>query len=617
MSTQTLSSSGPPRLVMRHIPEAMRAHGRYVEKLNLWYDWLGNEADATNAQKLMLFQLIEGTIARRKQGGEWADVDPDVVPTAEALQGMLHPTRYPRFKAEVEKLRRPVEEAFLELATILKSDDFLLELNELNWHEQLVYVNLLADKVASCNTGVLFLRQCVGAEPGPLLPAFHPDRLFRQPGSFLGTHNAIMGRASSVFAEVFLKVAPAMLVDKDYNNFAFAALDLFHKYFPEDVLDALEFEDKVDDVRIFLKKHPEHLERFGKPVVASIGIVMELIGVYFAVDALRKDPSVRNSFGLLRAVASLTSSLAAAQAVLKLPKGFAVHDRVPGLNIAIAVYDLVIAAVDTHNSWRTNDLSVAAGHALQGVGLAGAAAISTLAATTAASSTAPTIAINPVAGAVLTLGALVVAFGGTFLIIYTQDPPIERWFENNYFGKNWASVVADESPGEIMFRWKRLDGTPDIPRMVSEYLSMFFPLKVTATKLDGGFVNVDVVPALGYHESHVLVKRVKDDGYFADPPRYSLLSLYMKPVNRDDDGRTLVRPSEPTDDQKLASWWRRFTALEMSQEFDPDFDASGSYIEVDLTIPDQFQPALAGIVMTNPGVMDAFPFVLRTRVRVE
>src|SRR5699024_8700563 len=158
-------------------------------------------------------------------GGEWADVDPDIVPTAADLQDMLHPTRYRRFKAEVEKLRGPVEQACLDLATILKSDDFLIELNELDWHEQLVYVNLLADKVANCNTGVLFLRQSVGAEPGPLLPAFHPDRLFRQPGSFLETNNAIMGRASSVFAEVFLKTAPAMLVDKDYNKFAFAALD--------------------------------------------------------------------------------------------------------------------------------------------------------------------------------------------------------------------------------------------------------------------------------------------------------------------------------------------------------------------------------------------------------
>jgi hypothetical protein len=617
MSSTTLSSSGPSQLVTRsHIAEALAAHGRYVERLDRWYEWLGDETDASNAQKLMLYKLIESTIARREPGGEWANQDEDLIPAAADLRDMLDQAKYTRFRSQLEKLRSPVERAGLELVTLLQSTEFLTELDLLPWDEQLVYVSRLADQLASSNVGFLYLRQAVGAGPTTPLPVFHPDRLFRKPGDFLETHNAIMGRAASVFAEVFLKVAPAILVNADYNAFAFATLDLVNKYFPEDVLDALTFEDKIDDVRIFMQQNPTYLERYGKPAAAAIGTIMELVGVYFALDALRKDPSIRNSFGLLRAVASLTSTLATTQAILKLPQGFAVHNRIAGINVIVAVYDLAIAAIDTHASWKTNDLSVAAGHALQGVGLAGAAAISTWAAMSAAGTVAPSAALNPVAGALLTLGALVVTFGGTFLIMYTQDPPVERWFENNYFGSNWDSVDADVSPLEIMFRWKRPDGTPDIPRQVSEYLSMFFPMKVTATENDNGSVNVDVFPSLGYHESHVLVKRVKDDGMFSDP-QHTLLPLYMKPANQTDDGVTLVRPSDPTEDQRLTNWFRRFSPLEMSGELDPNFDASGSVIEVDLTIPDKFQAALSGIVMTSPGVMDEFPFVLRSRVRVE
>lgn len=619
MSTPTLASDESSQLVSRsYIAEALGAHQRYLDQLQRWYDWLEDETDAPNAHKLMLFKLIEATIARREPGGAWANEDEDVIPTAGDLREMLDETRFAQFRQEIERLRNPIEQAGLELTTILTSTDFLTELDNLPWDEQLIYADRLADQLVSSNVCFLFLRQSVGSAPTTPLPLFSPERLLKPPGDFVRVNTPVVRRAGRIYADVFLKLAPAMLVDADYRTFSLAALDLFGRYFPEDVLDALTFEDKVDDLRIFLKDNPTYLDRFGKPAAASIFVFLELVNVYLAIDMLKKDPGARTTFGVLRAVASLTTALSTAQSVLKLPTMFKLaNSRIVGINVLTAVYDLAIAAIDSHSSWRTNDLSVAAGHALQGVGLAGAAAVSTWAALSAAGAVAPSAALNPVAGALLTLGALVVTFGGTFLIVYTQDPPVQRWFENNYFGSNWSSVDADEAPTDILFRWKRVDDSPNIPRQVSEYLSMFFPLRLQARQTESGSVVVTVQPTLGYHESHVVVKRINDEGLFSDPPRYTLIPLYMKPANRIEDDVTACLPADPGDEQRLSDWIRTFTAFELSHQTDPDYDAEGDVIEVDLTIPDKFQPALSGIVMSSPGVMDQFPFVLRARVRVE
>jgi hypothetical protein len=82
MSSSAVASESYEMCTHSYIAEALGAHQRYVEQLSRWYDWLGDETDATNAQKLMLFKLIESTIARRQPGGDWANEDEDLIPTA-------------------------------------------------------------------------------------------------------------------------------------------------------------------------------------------------------------------------------------------------------------------------------------------------------------------------------------------------------------------------------------------------------------------------------------------------------------------------------------------------------------------------------------------------------
>lgn len=107
MSSSTVASDSSRLCTHSCIAEALPAHDRYVEKLNRWYDWLGDETVATNVQRLMLFKLIESTNAKRHAGKEWANEGEDLIPSAADLRDMLDQCRYARFRAQVERLRNP------------------------------------------------------------------------------------------------------------------------------------------------------------------------------------------------------------------------------------------------------------------------------------------------------------------------------------------------------------------------------------------------------------------------------------------------------------------------------------------------------------------------------
>lgn len=609
-----------------YIAEALAAQRVYAEELDEWYDWLEDPAEPPNADKLVLFKLITDTIRRREAGGEWEDVDEDLIPSADDLRGLLDTVKFNKFKLEVESRRKPVEDAALKLVTILKSEALLNELHRLPWDNQLEYCGQMLDQLAVSNVGLRYQRECLYAAPESPLPVAHVERLRQEPGSFINTEAMVLRRASRFLAEYFLKLVPALISDVDYTKFLDATYEVLVKYFQTNgrsdtdlVLDVLTFEDKLDNLRLFHKNNPQHILEFGKQVAASIYLVFEIANVYRAVLALKQDPSVRSKFALLRAVAGLTSALSSAQQVLRLPTALKLStSRMVGLNILIAIYDLAIGAIDAHEAWRTGDLSVAAGQVLQGVGLAGAAVASTWTALSVAGALSPSAAVNPVGGVLLTLGAILVTFTGTLLITYTQDPPMDQWFENNFFGSNWDDVEADESPGGILFMFKRVDDTPDIGRQVSAFLSMLYPIGLTAElgQIATKSVAVTLMPQLAYHESHIFVKRIADAGLFADPPRYTLVPLYMKPANVIADNVTFYSPTDPEDDENLMDWIRTFSPLELSQGMNPNYDAAGAYLEVDITIPDKFAPALANAIGTNPELMNNFAFVLRARALV-
>jgi hypothetical protein len=593
---------------------ALTYHQLYLEQLELWHDWL-EDTESRNAEKLVLFTLIRDTIKRRGAGGDWQDNSS--LPTSYELLGMLHPSKYTAFRLEVEQKRQPVESAALELVDILASVELIAELDTLPYDEQLLYANTLADQLASSNVGLLFLRQSLNAPPQSPLPLFHAERLVNQPGSFVDTDVPVMRRASRVYADVMLKLAPALFADADYTKFANATLTLLAKYFPEDIVSALTVEERIDQARQYLRDNPDYLDAYGKPPAAALYVLFELVNIYRAARALKQDPTVRTTFGFLRAVASLTSGLSAVQKTFKLPAALKLGPRATiGLNSVTVIYDLTVGAIDAHQAWQDNDLSVAAGHALQGVGLASAAAAS---AWVPVGALFPLLALNPVGLGLLAVGALFVTLAGTALIVYTKDPPIERWFENNYFGVNWANVAVDNPPSDLRYGFKHIDGHPNVPRQVSEFLSMFYPLQL---KADRGMqsqrsVTISMQPQLAYHESHVVVTRIHDGGDQGGVRRYTPIPLYAKPANFVQDSVTYYAPLNPRQDEKLSDWIRTFSPIELSQGTNPEFDPAGSYLEVEVTLPDKLQPALAGIVATHPEVMDGFPFVLRERVFIE
>lgn len=602
-----------------YIADALAAHHYYLDQIIHWYDWLEDKKEPENALCLILFKLINETIKRRDPGGAWFNVEEKYIPTSADLKESLDSDKYNGFKQQIETLRIPIEEAALALVSILQSDKFLAEMDKLPYDEQLLYASKLADHLAVSNVGLFYLRSCINAPLQSPMPLFLPDRLLKKEGSFSSSDFPIMRRASRVYAEVFIKLAPALISDANYTKFSDAALDFIAKYFPDDVLNALTLEEKISDIKQYLKNNPLYLERYGQPVAATIFVFFEIVNVYLAFRKVQDDPSIRGTLGFLRAIASLTSALSSAQKVFQRFQILSLsNSQVIGLNVITGIYDVIIGMVDSHNAWRTGDISVAAGNVLQGVGLASAAAISTWSALTAAEVLAPSAGLNPLAGSLLTLGAFLTTFTGTFIIVYTKDSPFERWIKNNYFGEHWNDVAPDEGPQDVLFGFKYVDGHPNLARQISEYLSMFYPVKLSATRGASHSVMVSLQPELAYHESSIIVKRIADRGELSSQPRYVSVPLYMKPANAIDD-KAYALPAIPRESDKLSDWIRPFSPDELSQDTNPNFDPTGMYLEVDVSIPDKLQPALGSIVLDHPqsDILSNFPFLLRARVRVE
>ncbi len=607
------------------LADALGAHFRLVDALEEWYEWLGDEEERnnphefvthkmTNADKVVLHKLISDTIKRRQPNGAWKNIDEDIIPTADELWDMLDTNRFYSFKAKVDVLRGRIEDRALELIKIVDSDQFLVEFEQLPYDDQLEYMAELIDGLPLTEVGMTYLVQVFGKPDTSPLPVFHPTRLIAPVGNFFSDNFPIMSQAGRVYVTAWLQLAPPLMAQKTAAEFAELVRVVVGRYYDPAqtfVVTGTDLDELLKRIRDF-EAHNNSIyirELYGARVAASLGILIEFVNVYLVFDTLRKNPNERNTFGLMQALASAASALDSAQKVLNLHSAFKLsRGATIGLNLVGGLYDVIINAVDGYEAWRTNDLSVAVGHGLQAVGLATAAGVAIAGAISAGEAGA-------MGGPYLAAGAAVLTFCGILLVQLTQDAPIERWFENNYFGINNNNLLVPEAVGDVRFRWKENDGSQNLARQISEFISMLYPLRLkllTSTS----HLTFQIEPTLAYHESEIFVFRVEE---IPGVGSYTT-GLYNAPLNDQTEPPQKTRhvPLNPTESQHLEKWERRFTWDEVwaFRNPSPPVSLEKTWFEVVVTIPDKFQPAFSHTVLAKPDLIDKFSFVLRARAKL-
>ncbi|HSH59193.1 MAG TPA: hypothetical protein VK988_06025 [Acidimicrobiales bacterium] len=587
-----------------YLAEALHAQTYYFEALDDWNEWLTDPARPTNASKLVLWQLIEDTIEkRRKPGGAWADADE--LPSAETLKALLGET-YQDFRLEVKALRDPIEATAHGLITILDSVELRAELDGLPHADQVRYINTFLHQLSSSNVGMLYLRRsvCISAQP-PLLPIFHPSRAFTD--VFLEDVVPNARRTSRLITQIFFKLLPAATADREI-------LHRLSRPYLTMVLDPNIFTTQTIDIRLLVKERDKALKAQWDAYKAKWGTraalvtsVFEVATAVIAFQDIRDDPSPKNNLRFGRALVGVAAAVESAQREIYAHAEDLLAPatrRLIAFNSMIVVLDIVIAARDGWDAWETGDVSVAAGNALQGVGsVAGTVASSAL-----ALKLVPTLYV-PVLNKVV-VASFAVALVGTAVITFTADPPMETWFECNYFGSNWDGVDGDETPLDPRFGF--LDDwidEPNLERQISEYLSMLYPIGLTVERYEGqaGAIKVTLRPSLAYHESEVVVARIDDRGWGSDPPRFVMSTLYSNKINVIPDIATSHWPRNPGDDDVLQEWSTIFLAEELP---------AGSHVEVSVKVPPETVPSLSGFVFDRPETLRAMSFVLRGRAPV-
>jgi hypothetical protein len=606
-----------------YIAQALTAHHTYLEAIDRWQNWLERD---DNANTVILHTLISNMIRWRSPGGQLADAN--ILSSAE-MEDCLDKAKYDKFRTEVKSRRDPIEQRCLKLIEIMQSVEFLRELDALPFDEQVIYAEKLAAGFSYCTVGLTFQVMSIKAGPQSPLPFFSVERFLGQPGDFDSQKFPVMYRSAGPLTHYLIEISKALVVDENYELYKTVVRQFLEKWFPP------EFFNDVQDTGLLLEKvrnihkaNPTIFEDIAPRVGARLMIFVEIAQIVVSARLLRDNPNQRNAYDFLSSLADARLALAEAQKILKISDVLATGaKRMVFLYAITGVYDVVTNLLDASKAWNTGDLSVAVGHSMQAVGLGAATAISVTAALGQIGAIGSVGTLAGPGGVLLVLGFLLVTVGGTLVVYVTRDAPIEQWFKRNYFGKYWAGVEPDPDPDDITFRWRPFGGKPNITRQISDFLSMLFPIGLTVERVEDEdeekLVKIRLTPTLAYHGSEIYVKHIfKKTDFNNEKDWYWLRHVYRKPLNATDDRfpggapRNKFAPFNPQKGERFQEWSRLFYPLDFALERTPDFDPSGSYIEVDLTIPDEFGSQLTSLLQQNADLMDRFPFILRQRIRI-
>ncbi|MFI7545693.1 hypothetical protein [Actinoplanes sp. NPDC049599] len=613
--------------VQSGLSRAIAAHKEYAAALDDWHTWLAAGDNPSNAEQLTLYKLIQETIARRRDGGAWATMDKKVIPEPAALDRVLDRDKYDAFGATVMTRRLKVEKSAKELCDQLDSDDLIAELEASSYEAQLAYLAELTDQLSASNVGMLFMRRSVNLDQSPL-PVVHPDRITRDPINFLITDTPAARRAAKIYIHASLKMLPALVKDKNPDKLTALLVDFIGRYFPEDKVAAATLEEKFNKARAWLVDNPDvWKDKFDKH-----GRAAGWIQVFFEVaDCAVKAKKISDHVDARSIVAMIKAIVGTGSAILASPweraQNFVTTDvgkRMKyGLSLLNAVMDVItacIAVYDAKEAYEDGDLSVAAGQAMQGVGLAAAGVIAGV--DTVASLTGSVALGALVPGLqVIALAAVVAVLAGALLVAYTQDSPFESWLQNCWFGDRWDDVEPGAGPDKAWFKAKRVDGTPDIGRQVSTYLSVLFPLRLTATIGEHTplLVSLSSSPILAYADSQVDLWRLADNTGTDQGMRWTRVPVFnrSRTLGQVDDPRVFADLAGDPPDQRVIGWVASFGPLVWSQGTNAAFDMTERWVEMDVTIPARFAPQIVeAIGGSDRGQNFSFPYTVRGRCKV-
>jgi len=527
--------------------KALRAHEKYLTEIGAWLQWLGR---GNRAEKALLLEIIRATIERRKPGGVWAEAGD--IPDSSALESKV---RDSLFEKQVRFSRRKIEARAKELIKVLESPGFLGELVELYKKDETTgqdmadvavqYQACLIEGLAYSEAGRTYLdTTCLEAlqssqdgstttAEGKPVPAFHLHWLEAYPGNFLDEAAAtadeavaIAGGAASAYAKLFCDLLPhflkkeVLVVEVTVQTIIRTSSIFISKFYGKDILDdiaevsAFAEITTVEQFTILVTKVESKIPTIlGKLKTAGKWLERAtfLLNAFVILKNLYNDPTdVLNFYNASKLAAYTLSGLTQWRTALwekanpDFSKAVLKTTCVTALKRVLAVTSAMDAMLSVKNAIfavELEDHSVTAGHVLEAAG-----AVATLIATTLL-----TGGIALIVGA----AAAFLTVGGTLLVVLTKDPPLKFWFDYNFFGKEWAGAEGSACKMQVL-RWNDKLGmlVHDISHQLTVYLTMFYPLRLSVTKMPVDAVSVEIKP--------VLLERPSDSQQSIDPPNWQV-----------------------------------------------------------------------------------------------
>jgi hypothetical protein len=589
-----------------NVARAIYLHTVLMDASQPWFQWLEKGSPTKNADQFFLWKLIDETLKRRADGGAWAHVDKNFIPDIATLTKVLDASKFDAFGAQITKNRQPIEDSAKDLVTLLETEELLTEFNAYGDGWRWKYASDLLDGLADSHVGMAYLRRSVRMS-AVLTPVIHPDQLIKNTKSFTGADGVQDFKTARDWLKFAFKLMPLLMADPDRQAFDEMSFEYIRRFFPTIVWQGAEtLDDRVSLCQSWLNTQESNRAWWteAESVFGLASAVLEIVNVGVALYKYADKSNWANMAGFVKALASMTKTVSKFASAAYGEDYFLVLGKTAGKVVTrfAAFYDVVTAAVElfaSADSIHTGDYSVAAGHALQGVGLAlGAAdAVGLL----SVFLTVPGVQIVAVAA----LAAVVI---GYLLVEYTKDSLFETWLQNCWFGNGWPDLKVNEGPGTPMFRTMNPDHTPNLGRQICYWYSIFNPMRLTCQWTFDGKIEVQCRPTLAYQGSYVTVNRVDDDEGPWDSTQF-----YANDVDATGPGIHRLYSTQPGDDH-LTIWIGTFGPDRWSLGRGANYDLSGKWIEVEMTMPiDKADEATRAVLGQH---IDSLPVVTRARYQV-
>lgn len=506
-----LPSSGPPtglyitlhRLVHRFIE--MRESGGAFDKAILHWTQVKNNSSSTDEEIELAEQILSSIPSLAEMKSAIGFEDPK--------------SNYKKFEAEYSTLRVDVELAARRYIHTIESSEFLDKFRLLPEEERMQLSSELIEGLSASNIGLSYLiylaenyippdSSNIGnydSETQNNLPALHPDRFLRSSLDFdISSNNTrrieAIRRTSQAFFRLHYEFIPAFR-NVSIGKHSVAALHFTWRFYSKVTFGNTNFKNRIlsaiddytaqrihdtiiktEDILIrsqdYLNNVPVIRQRIGIGVASSFSFVIETINLLNAIEKIINESSFVNGIALADALVSISEGLH-----ITLERGgkfffrnnkFSLPGKVPLGYLAVftAIADMVQSLQNSGDAWNRGDDSVAIAETARAVGFGAIAVAGIWTVLEGASATGPYAPY-------VALGGAAIVLVGSAVIYYTTNPRLEDLLLNNFFGSNWDRTNTNfPNPDSILFNFFYLNGEPNLPRQISAFISILYPINV-------------------------------------------------------------------------------------------------------------------------------------------